>query len=119
MRAFTAQAVIFILIAVLYFYFGFHERYLFTIWWWDIPLHILGGLWVALAGTWFFGLFGIRVRPMQAIALAFSVGVAWELFEYLFGIGGSLFMSYPVDTAKDLFDDVLGGAVGALLLGYL
>lgn len=110
-RIFFLQAAVLILIAYLYLYLGIHLRYVFTISWWDIVLHMLGGAWVALASVWFFGLFGIRRSIIQCVLIALSVGLAWELFEYIFGIGGSNFMSYRLDTAKDLLDDMIGGAI--------
>lgn len=115
-RVFFSQAAVLGIIAILYFYFGLHEHFFWTVFWWDIVLHVLGGLWVALAAAWFASLFGYRLTPLQAAICAVVVGIAWELFEYLLDIGGSAFMSYPVDTAKDLIDDAVGGALGALFL---
>ncbi len=62
-----------------------------------------------------FRMFGIRRTFVQCILIALVVGVAWEIFEYIFDIGGSNFMSYQLDTVKDLFDDMIGGAIA----GYI
>lgn len=97
------------LIAVLYLYFGLHERFLFTVFGWDILLHVLGGAWVALAATWFFTLFHVRLGPWQLIAGVVFVGMAWEVFEYVYGIAGSIFLSHQADTIKDLIVDTIGG----------
>ena len=114
-RLLFLQAIVLVVIAVLDIYFGLEQRYFWTISWWDIPLHILGGLWVGLFGAWALLILNIRVSVMQCIMAALLIGGAWELFEYAAGLGGSVFMSYRLDTAKDLFDDMVGGAIA----GYI
>ena len=115
-RVFLMQGIAFALLAWLYLYLGLHEHYLFIYFWFDILLHILGGLWVAVLGAWAFSRLGVHVTFWQLLGLALAVGIAWEMFEYLFGIGGSNFMSYQADTLKDLADDCVGGALGFFLL---
>ncbi len=118
-RVFYAQALVLAIIAVMYFYFGLHERFFWTVFGWDILLHLLGGLWVGLAAAFALGLMGIRASAWQLIAAAVIAGVLWELFEYALGIGGSVFMSYGADTAKDLVDDLLGGIGAAFIFKRL
>lgn len=113
-----AQACV-LAITVALFFLGTREHFFLTIFWYDIPMHILGGLWAALAGGWLLSFLGSRANLWQCIAIAFVVGVAWEIFEYALGIGGSVFMSYPIDTAKDLFDDCIGGAIAAYVIRAL
>ena len=97
---------------------GIEKGYFLTIWWWDIPMHILGGAWVACASAYF--TFGrVRMTLLLCILAAFSVGVLWELFEYIVHIGGSVFMSYAADTAKDVLDDCIGGAVAYMLMRFI
>jgi len=115
-RLLYAQLIAVALLAFLDIYFGIGKEYFWTVYWWDIPLHILGGLWVGLATAWAFTVF--RKRPTFIVCLcgAVAVGVAWEIFEYVTGTGGSIFMSYPMDTAKDILDDCIGGATAGLLV---
>lgn len=95
----------------------------FYIWWLDIPMHVLGGLWVALfVLTSYYSSSSIKEKEHSplfvlafAIAITLVVGLFWELYE--FGVdhavgdtGGGL-----ADTLKDLTDDL----VGALLAGWL
>ncbi len=115
-KVFFLQAALLVFIAVLYLYADVYLQFGLTIWWWDILLHFLGGLWVGLAGAWVFSRIGIRLGLLQCIAIALAVGLAWELFEYIFGLIGSRFMSYEMDTIKDLCDDMLGGALAYVLL---
>ncbi len=109
------QLVIVAIIGVLDIYFGFGQNYFWTIWWWDILLHVLGGVWAGLLGAWAAGFFGIRVTLVRCILCALAIGMGWEVFEYAEGLGGSVFMSYTPDTIKDLFDDALGGALAFYL----
>ena len=88
----------------------------FTIWWFDILLHILGGLWSVLFVAWLYRVAGFRLRLWHCITIALCVGGAWELFEYALGIGGSNFMSYRLDVAKDLVDDLIGGIIAYTIL---
>jgi hypothetical protein len=83
----------------------------FTVWWFDIPLHVLGGLWAVLFVAWMYRFVDFRLRLWHCIAIAACVGGAWELFEYALGIGGSNFMSYRMDVIKDLVDDIAGGVI--------
>lgn len=114
-RLLYLQLVVVSLIAVLDIHFGLDRMYFWTLWWFDIPLHILGGAWAGLCTAWLAAHLGYR--PTLAICLggAFLIGGSWEIFEYIFHIGGSAFMSYPLDTAKDMADDVIGGAIAYAL----
>ena len=95
---------------------------LYTIYpWYDIPMHILGGLWVSLFTLsiyiYFFNNTSIpnyrkKVFQVMCITLLF-VAVSWEIFEI---IGHMTFLSdgiwYWIDTIKDIFDDFIGGMLG-------
>ena len=103
------------------------------VWWFDIPMHIMGGMFIALL---FFYVFTDRaprlidpaaMRPWVLCALAIGfvafIGVLWEFYEYAAEVfiqhqftfacaaPGGLF-----DTLKDLFDDLVGGTLA--ILGY-
>ena len=110
------QAVVVAIIGVLDIYFGVGQSYFWTIWWWDILLHVLGGIWAGLLGAWVAGFFGIRITLMRCILFALAIGVGWEIFEYVNGLDGSIFMSYTADTVKDMSDDILGGALAYYLV---
>lgn len=109
------QLIVLALVAYLDVHYGLGERFYWRFWWWDILLHMLGGVWVGLASGWLFFLFGMQPSIRSCALAALTIGIGWEVFEYVTHTGGSVFMSYPVDTAKDLLDDVLGG-IGAGLL---
>lgn len=114
-----AQAATLIVLAPLHLYFGMQLRFFWKISWWDIPLHILGGMWAGFFCMWVARYFYRRLTLTHVILGAFLIGVGWEVFEYVLGIGGSPFMSYPVDTAKDLFDDIVGGFLAGVIASLL
>jgi uncharacterized BrkB/YihY/UPF0761 family membrane protein len=105
-----AQLFILIVLAVLNVWLGIEHGLYMTIWWWDIPTHFLGGTWVGLGAAWFLQKRDKNFGVMRCIAAALAVGICWEIFEYVFQIGGDAFMPYWEDTLKDLFFDTLGGA---------
>ncbi|MCX6702618.1 MAG: hypothetical protein NTW60_02015 [Candidatus Wolfebacteria bacterium] len=98
-----------------------------TIWWFDIPMHFMGGILLAM-------IFFRFVKPeliithssflitiLLAVSFAAFLGILWEFFEFIwasyFTNGGleslSVFQSRGIDiyrdTLKDLFFDLLGG----------
>ena len=78
-------------------------------------MHFLGGVWAGLFAAWLLQRYKKRFLIIQCAAIALSIGVCWEIFEFAFGIGGSLFMSYWADTIKDLCMDTLGGVVAGAI----
>lgn len=116
----SKQIVVFValslLVVFLYFFLGIQRAFFWSVWWWDVLLHFLGGVWVA-------ALFSTVVRGTKipfslfpCVALALLVGGAWEAMEYFGDFPPPVFMSYSLDTAKDLVLDMLGGGFGFLIL---
>lgn len=89
-----------------------------AIWWFDIPMHILGGMFLALtAGALFFKtLLPLSFKERMVIILLFVliVGLGWELFEYFVQnfIKGDQLVSFP-DSVKDMMMDLFGGVVAS------
>lgn len=108
------QLLVLVVLVYLDQYLGVSKEYITTVMWWDIPLHILGGLWLGFLFLYCAGLFRIKVHILHCILFACAIGAVWEVFEYVNHIGGSVFMSYRVDTVKDLADDMIGGALAGL-----
>lgn len=91
-------------------------------WWYDMLLHFLGGIFIALLVLWirfFSGYFGVPPIPLQHKALRFAllatlcIGVGWEVFERALGHTWSV-EGYWLDTSIDIALDVAGGLVGFL-----
>ena len=117
--------------------FGTHAAALggflsYEIWWLDIVLHFLGGLWIALFAFWF--LFGYKNYSIDIISpgilfvglISFAVfaGVLWEFFEFswdyfIAGPYGQIQAQRNLpDTMSDLFFDLAGALVASLCLSY-
>ena len=134
------------LLILLIFMFAVHGLALggflgYGLWWLDVVLHFLGGLWLAVLGWWY--LFAYKYFPeiksrgfsgdlisgtgwilvVGLISFAVFAGVLWEFFEFLVDkfITGKNYIDLlqrgVIDTMKDLLMDLLGGlAVGFLFL---
>ena len=105
--------------------FVFNALQLYQRWWWfDIPMHIIGGFLVGLGTIYLVNVLqkeGTLKAPRWLIAIAVITMVAfaavvWEWYEWLL----MAFFHAPVqtwpDTLKDLFDGILGGIVSTLLI---
>lgn len=98
-------------------------------WWFDIPMHILGGLWVGFLGVYFledkFRIINFKVHPITTLVIILGwtlfVGFMWELFEFAAGtipaaISPLFERHVPIyqDSLWDLLNDVLGAIPAAL-----
>lgn len=103
--------------------FDFYER----VWWWDIALHASSAIGFGLVGFIFVLMMfeGDRFAAppwamcLMAFGLAVTVGVFWEIFEFLMDqwFGLSMQKSGLQDTMEDLIVDVVGAGF-ASWLGY-
>ena len=101
--------------------------------WLDIPMHLIGGMWVALLFVYLFERNLLKLQQvhfLKALVLCLGfvalTGIFWEFYEYLADVYvykvHSLFLvtnpkNYP-DTLSDIVNDLLGGSL-ALSLVYL
>jgi len=110
------------LIAILHFLATSFYWY-WSIWWFDIPMHFLGGAWVAGVSLWLYFLSDyFKKNPVNkkkifliAILTAGLIGFLWEVFEFSLSqlvVFNSL--NSWMDTFSDFIMDILG-AVGAAL----
>ena len=88
--------------------------------WLDLPMHVLGGMWVGLVALWLWYYSGyqhktsrIAVSPLTvALVGGLVFGVAWEAYEFLVWIiGAGLPVNYVTDSVLDLVMDVLGASI--------
>lgn len=112
----TGIALLGLLIALLQFlatrYFLYWE-----FWWYDIMMHFLGGLFIGASFLWFVYFEASRLKKnlpvfVATFAVVFTVGVSWELFEYVTGMYNAV--NYTLDTTLDLAMDI-AGMMGAYL----
>jgi hypothetical protein len=119
-KLFIEQFVLVAIIAVLH-YLALQFFLYWSVWWFDIPMHFLGGLWVALFASWFFFFSGFVYRNVEllgktkifliTIASVIVVGVLWEVWEVWADLVSMDDIGYFFDTALDLIMDTLGGIV--------
>lgn len=87
-----------------------------SIWWFDILLHFLGGFWVVIAINWLYYNSGyiknviISKRRVLLVSLGglLVIAVLWELYELL--VITFYIEDYIIDTVIDFIMDGLGGA---------
>lgn len=101
--------------------FSLEYRWYQEFFWFDMPMHFLGGLASFLllvylmhekcANHHFHKSFLVKI-----LFLALAVGVAWEVYEYLAQIIISHDRWNYVDTLSDLLFDTIGGILGLLLI---
>jgi hypothetical protein len=127
MLKYAAYLGIFILIA---HFLGIYYNWYVILGWYDIPMHMLGGLWVGLMLAHFFGQKHSLIDPGNRFWLTFvfilgtttAIGVFWEFYEFFvsqilphlapsFDIGHM----YLADTLKDILDDMVGGSSAGII----
>lgn len=80
------------------------EHFLYWIYpWFDVPMHFLGGVSIA---TFLVALLLHRRPRIFSVLFALAL-IAWEVFEYVFGIPREA--NYLFDTALDFLMGALGG----------
>ena len=97
------------------------EYFLYWVYtWFDILMHFLGGLFIALSILWFVfesGYVHVARTVNHAVLVAglsiFFVGVGWEIFEVIAGI--PIEDNFVFDTITDLTMDACGAAVGIII----
>jgi len=96
-----------------------HKFYLFyTLWWFDIPMHFLGGFWVGLFFIYvFFRKDSLFKSYWKVIFCAFLIGILWELFEVFAHQHIAKIPFDAWDTSFDLLLDIFGSGV-ALIYFY-
>jgi hypothetical protein len=114
MRMRTPSVIAGLLIFFTMFHFlAIHFHFYWTVWWYDIGMHVFGGFIAALI---FLFLFQAQYQSrlsllIISISAALIVGIAWEIFEYITGVTFTTEAAYIPDTVTDLFDDLAGGLI--------
>lgn len=105
----TASLLLFIFFvnsAALYFH------WYSSIWWFDMLMHFLGGLWLALMALWFFApTFPNTVNIVKITSSVLFIAFFWEIFEIFVNDRiAKDFFDY-----QDMFSDLCFGLSGGLL----
>ena len=129
----SSKSVLIFLITILLLHFAATFNYWYwTYLWLDIPMHFLGGFWTAMAFIYLISNYQFPIsgeflkRNLLSyfiIILSFValIGIFWEFYEFLndalFSSRGysQIFQQGAADTIGDLFFDLLGGTVSAVI----
>lgn len=87
----------------------------YSVWYFDMIMHFLGGFWVSLFFMYVFNLSDLSFKNLRNVILfIFLIGILWEFFEIFVNnyIGQEPFSI--LDTTSDIFFDLSGG-VSAIL----
>lgn len=94
--------------------------YYWTVAWYDVMMHFLGGAWVVLFALWVCRMPFARKLPglvtfQNLLLFALLVGVAWEIHELVLRFADPSRPEYLSDTILDLVMDMLGAAAVCLI----
>ena len=91
-------------------YLAIWLHWYYSMWWFDMPMHFLGGLWVGLALLWVLPQEESSLdKIFQVFLFVLIIGVGWEIFEF---IVNETLARNPFDlrdTLSDIFFDISGG----------
>lgn len=89
----------------------------YSISWFDMMMHFLGGLWVGLFFIWFFPPKDTSfVSIVKIFLFVLFVGILWEFFELYVNNFLARMSFNPRDTLSDIFFDLGGGLLAVLYL---
>ena len=86
----------------------------YSIWWFDMVMHFMGGAWLGLVFVWFESKKNLPIilnssLVLKVVAWILLVGIGWEFFEYYF-INYMAQNNFDIiDTMSDLVLDLSGG----------
>lgn len=85
-------------------------------WWYDMVVHFLASIWVALAALSIALHLGLRRVGLSVFACVVLVSIGWEFFEYHIGAADLTDRRvFVIDTALDFVVNMVGGFLGFYL----
>ncbi len=88
-----------------------HFYWYTSLWWFDMPMHFLGGFFIGLFGFYF-----LPDKFLKVFLFVFLVGIGWEVFEVLVDKNISHNPFNLLDTLSDVFFDLSGGLSAIMYL---
>lgn len=86
-----------------------------AIWYFDMPMHLLGGFWLGFALIWLFRLKELSFKLIFKIILCvFLIGILWELFEIFVDKTIAQNPFNILDTISDMCFDLAGGGLSII-----
>jgi len=85
----------------------------YSIWYFDMIMHFLGGFWLGLILFWVFSIQEVSLKLIfKMILCVLLVSISWEIFEMIVGriiIQNSL--NTMLDSISDIYFDLAGGTL--------
>jgi hypothetical protein len=106
----------FIVILAIFNYLADKLHFYYTVWYFDMPMHALGGFCTALLLLWFFMkrgnalVFDLNI-VLKILSGVFVVGMMWEFYEIVVNNYAAANPLSPLDIISDIFFDLAGGSV--------
>jgi VanZ family protein len=97
------------------------DGYYFIYDWYDIPMHIVGGISLGFLAYQLSRSISSKRFSWKRILLGIiCIGLAWEVFESVYGIAGAEVgtFDYYVDSIKDLINDSVGAIIGIVIASF-
>ncbi|MCM2339052.1 MAG: hypothetical protein NDI62_01180 [Burkholderiales bacterium] len=96
-------------------YLALRFHWYFSIWYFDMLMHFLGGIWLGFISIYLFNFdSGSKKSFFNIIVAVFVVGVGWEIFEIVVNAYTTENAFNFLDTISDLFFDTAGGVFALL-----
>ncbi len=114
-KKFLTRIVLFIFSILLLNYLAMKFYWYSSIWYFDMPMHFLGGVWLGLALLWFLKIKEISLMLIFKMILGvLIIGVLWEIFEIILNNYTTQSPFNSLDTISDIFFDLSGGCFAIL-----
>lgn len=118
-RAKLLRIITFVIILIFLVNFLANKFYwYYSVWYFDMIMHFIGGLWLSLLTLYYFMPQRMSLRLAgQILLVVFLIGAGWEVFELL---TDRVIAQNPfniLDTTSDIFWDLAGGV--AVVLYFL
>ncbi len=85
-------------------------------WWYDMLVHFLASIWVALSAVWITSHLGLKNVGVWVFLCVVMVSVGWEFFEFKIGATDMAdTKGFVVDTILDMTVNMIGGFLGLYL----
>lgn len=82
----------------------------FSVWYFDMFMHFLGGFWVGLAVLWLVRAKEVNAKCILSVIVGvLVVGILWEVFEVFVDRATANDSFNILDTTSDIFFDLAGG----------
>lgn len=89
-----------------------------SVWYFDMPMHFLGGMWVGFLAIYLFLSFLQEKSPVKSIVtimvFVLFIGIGWEIFEILIDKLLTFNLLNLLDSISDIFFDLAGGLSAVL-----